>query len=140
MELIMENKLRLEIVTPYGLIFSGDVDEITATGSEGEFGVLPGHASFITTLKTGMLTCRQDSGALYFFASGGYAEIEPDKVTILADSAEKSEDINIERACAAMKRAEDRLKQAEKYDFARATASLERATIRVQVAEKRSAR
>ena len=136
----MTDKLRLDIVTPYGLTFSGDVDEITATGSEGEFGVLPGHASFITTLKTGMLTCKQGSGILYFFVSGGYAEVEPDKVTILADSSEKSEDIDIERAKAAMKRAEEQLKQAEEHDFALASASLERATIRIQVAEKRSAR
>lgn len=136
----MTDKLRLDIVTPYGLTFSGDVDEITANGSEGEFGVLPGHASFITTLKTGMLTCKQDSGILFFFVSGGYAEVEPDKVTILADSSEISEDIDIERAKAAMKRAEEQLKQAEEHDFALASASLERATIRIQVAEKRSAR
>ena len=136
----MENKLRLEIVTPYGLIFSGDVGEITAAGSEGEFGVLPRHAPFITNMKTGMLTYKRDGENIYFFVSGGYAEVGPDKVTVLADSAERSEDIDVERASAAMKRAEDRLRQAEKYDFARARASLERATIRVQVAEKKAAK
>lgn len=136
----MEDKLRLEIVTPYGLVFSDDVDEFTATGSEGEFGVLPGHAPFLTALKTGMLTYKKGAEMGYFFVSGGYAEVGPDKTTILADSSERAEDIDTERARAAMKRAEERLKQMEKIDFARATAAVERATIRVQVAEKKTAK
>jgi len=137
----MEDKLRLEIVTPYGLVFSDDVDEFTATGSEGEFGVLPGHAPFLTTLKVGMLTYKKGAEAGFFFVSGGYAEVGPDnKATILADSAERAEDIDIERAKAAMKRAEERLKQAEKIDFGRATAAIERATIRVQVAQKKGSK
>ena len=136
----MENKLRLEIVTPYGSVFSGEVDEITAAGSEGEFGVFPQHAPFITTLKTGMLTCKKDGETLIFFVSGGYAEVGPDKVIVLGDSAERSDDIDVERAKAAMKRAEERLKKAEEIDFARATAAIERATIRVQVAEKKTAK
>ncbi|HAM49584.1 MAG TPA: F0F1 ATP synthase subunit epsilon [Nitrospiraceae bacterium] len=136
----MDNTITLEIVTPYGLIFSGDIDEITATGSEGEFGVFPGHAHFLTTLRVGMLTCKRGSEILIFFVSGGYAEVMPDKVTILADSAERSEDIDVERARTALKRAEERLKQAEKIDFARATAAVERATIRVQIAEKHQAK
>jgi F-type H+-transporting ATPase subunit epsilon len=135
-----ENTFRLEIVTPYGAIFSDDVDEFTATGSEGEFGVLPGHAPFITTLKVGMVTYKKGSKAGYIFVSSGYAEVGPDNAVILADSAERSEDIDIERAKAAMKRAEERLKKAEEIDFARATAAIERATIRVQVAEKHSAK
>lgn len=136
----MENTLRLEIVTPYGSVFSGSVDEVTAPGSEGEFGVFPGHAPFITTLRIGMLIARQAGGTLIFFVSSGYAEIGPDRVTVLADSAERSEEIDMERARAALKRAEERLKQAEKVDFARATAAIERATIRVQIAERHSAR
>jgi F-type H+-transporting ATPase subunit epsilon len=136
----VENRLRLEIVTPYGLVFSDDVDEFTATGSEGEFGVLPGHAPFLTTIRTGMLTYKKGSEAGIFFVSGGYAEVGFDKSTILADSAERAEDIDVERAKAAIKRAEERLKQAEKIDFARATAAIERATIRVQVAEKKTAK
>jgi F-type H+-transporting ATPase subunit epsilon len=136
----MDNTITFEIVSPYGVIFSGDVDEITAAGSEGEFGVLPGHAPFLTTLKVGMLTCKRGSEFLIFFVGGGYAEVMPDKVTILADSAERSEEIDVERARGAMKRAEERLRQAEKIDFARATAALERATIRVQIAEKHQAK
>ena len=133
----MDNKIRLDIVTPYGLVLSEDVDEITATGSEGEFGVLPGHVPFITTLKIGMLVVKNGNATSYIFVSSGYAEVAPDKVVVLADSAERAEDIDVERAKAAMKRAEDRLRQEEKIDFARATAALERAAIRIQVAEKR---
>ncbi len=133
----MENKLRLDIVTPYGLILSEDVDEVTAAGSEGEFGVLPGHAPFITTLKVGMLTYKKGNEVRYVFVNTGYAEVGPDKVIILADSAEKSDAIDIERAKAAMKRAEERLKKTEEIDFARAESSLERATMRVQIAERK---
>jgi len=136
----MENRLVLEIVTPHGLVFSGDVDEITAAGTDGEFGVLPGHAPFVTMLKIGMLTYRRDREVGYFFVNTGYADVGPERVTILADSAERAEDIDVERAKAAMRRAEERLKQAEKIDFARALAAMERATIRIQVAEKRTAR
>src|SRR4030043_2321318 len=134
----MENKLKLDIVTPYGLILSEEVDEVVCSGSEGEFGALPGHVPFFTTLKIGMLTYKKGTSAKYVFVNWGYAEVGPDKVLVLADSAEKSEDINVERAKAAMKRAEERLKKAEEVDFARATSSLERSVSRVQVAEKRS--
>jgi len=136
----MENKLRLEIVTPYGLILSEDVDEVTAVGSEGEFGVLPGHVPFITTLKIGMLTYKKGNEVRYIFVNSGYAEIGSDKVVVLADSAEKSEEIDVERAKAAMKRAEERLKKAEEIDFARAEQALERASIRVQMAERKPGR
>jgi F-type H+-transporting ATPase subunit epsilon len=136
----MENKLKLEIVTPYGLVLSDEVDEVTTSGSEGEFGVLPGHVPFITTLKIGMLTYKKGTEVRYVFVNSGYAEVGPDKVVVLADSAEKSEDIDVERAKAAMKRAEERLKKAEEIDFARAESSLERASARIQIAERRSVR
>src|SRR4030066_1328645 len=133
----MENKLKLEIVTPYGLVFSDEVDEIAASGSEGEFGVLPNHIPFFTTLKIGILTYKKGNETGYFFVNWGYAEVSYDKVLILADSAEKAESIDIQRAIEAKKRAEGRLKQAERFDQARATASLERSVMRVQVAEKK---
>jgi len=133
----METKLKLEIVTPYGLILSEDVDEVSCTGSEGDFGVLPGHVPFFTTLKIGMLSYKKGNSTKYVFVNWGYAEVGPERVMILADSAEKSEDIDVERAKAAMKRAEDRLRKAEEFDFARASSSLERAVARVQVAEKK---
>ncbi len=136
----MENKLKLDIVTPYGLVLSEDIDEVSLTGSEGEFGVLPGHVPFITTLNIGMLIYKKGSESGIIFVNSGYAEVLPDKVTILAESAERSEDINIERALAAKNRAEERLKQAEKIDYVRAMSALGRATIRIQVAEKKVAR
>jgi F-type H+-transporting ATPase subunit epsilon len=132
-----EGKLLLEIVTPQGLVFSEEVDEVAATGSEGEFGVLPGHVPFVTTLKIGMLTCKKGSEAKYFFVNWGYAEVGAEKVMILADSAERSEDIDLDRAAAAKKRAEERLKHIENVDFARAEAALERAVTRAQIVEAR---
>ena len=132
-----EGKLLLDIVTPQGLVFSEEVDEVTATGTEGEFGVLPGHVPFVTTLKIGILACRKGNETKHFFVNWGYAEVGFEKVMILADSAERSEDIDIERAKAAMKRAEERLKMAEDVDFARAESALERAVTRTQIAEVR---
>lgn len=132
----MENKLNLEIVTPFGLIFSDQVDEVVAQGSEGEFGVLPNHIPFFTTLKIGMLNYKKGSETGYFFVNWGYAEIGPGKVLILADSAEKAEDISVERALEAKKRAEERLKKAEKFDEARTTSAIERSVARVQIAER----
>jgi F-type H+-transporting ATPase subunit epsilon len=132
-----KDKLLLEIVTPYGLIFSEHVDEVIASGSEGEFGVLPNHVPFLTTLKVGMLAYKRGSDTGYFFVNWGYAEVRPDKVLILADSAEKSEDIDVQRASEAKRRAEERLKQVEKFDQARVTSSLERAASRVHIAERK---
>lgn len=136
----MENKLKFEIVTPHGLILSDEVDEVICAGSEGEFGVLPGHVPFFTTLKIGMLTYKKGNETRYIFVNWGYAEVGPDKVLVLADSAEKSEDIDVERAKTAMKRAEERLKKAEEIDFVRAESSLERAATRIQVAERKTVR
>jgi len=136
----METKLKLVIVAPYGLVFDDDVDEITADGSEGQFGVLPGHAPFLTALRIGMLTYKKGTEVGYVFVNRGFAEVTPEKVTVLADSAERAEDIDVERAKAAMKRAEERLRQAEAIDFARAESSLERGAIRIQVAERRTVR
>ncbi|MEW6714224.1 MAG: F0F1 ATP synthase subunit epsilon [Nitrospirota bacterium] len=132
----MADKLTLDIVTPYGLVFTDQVDEIVASGSEGEFGVLPQHARFLTTLKVGMLTYKKGSETGYIFVSGGYAEVGPDKVAVLADSATKAADIDVERAQEAKKRAEERLNQQDKFDKARAEAALNRAIARIQIAEK----
>lgn len=133
----MENKLKLEIVTPNGLILNEEVDEVVCSGSEGEFGVLPGHVAFFTTLKIGMLTYKKGNEARFVFVNWGYAEVGPDRVMVLADSAEKSDDIDVERAKAAMKRAEERLKQAAEVDQARASSALDRSFARISVAERR---
>jgi F-type H+-transporting ATPase subunit epsilon len=131
----MAEKLTLDIVTPYGHVFTEEVDEIIAAGSEGEFGVLPDHVPFLTTMKVGLLTYKKGSETGHFFVNWGYAEVGPDKVTILADSAEKSDEIDVDRAKEAMKRAEERLKQAEEVDEARATAALDRAAARIHVVQ-----
>lgn len=136
----MAEKLTLDIVTPYGKIFSDEVDEVIASGSEGEFGVLPQHIPFLTTLKIGMLVFKKGAETGYFFVNWGYAEVGPDRVIILADSAEKADRIDVQRAKEAMKRAEDRLRQAEQYDHVRATSALQRAVTRIQVAEKQQTR
>jgi F-type H+-transporting ATPase subunit epsilon len=135
-----EGKLLLEIVTPQGLVYSEDVDEVAARGSEGEFGVLPGHVQFVTTLNIGMLIGRKGTESIYFFVNWGYAEVGPEKILVLADSAEKSDEIDVERAEEAMKRAQERMKKNDDVDFARAESSLERAVTRIQVAELKRAR
>jgi F-type H+-transporting ATPase subunit epsilon len=132
----MAEQLMLDIVTPYGLVFSEKVDEIIAPGSEGEFGVLSGHIPFLTTLNIGMLTYKKGNETGHFFVNWGYAEVGPDKVTILADSAERSDDIDIDRAIEAKKRAEEILKKAEQVDQARAKAAVERAASRIHIAER----
>jgi F-type H+-transporting ATPase subunit epsilon len=133
----MADKLKLDIVTPDGLVASEEVDEVTAAGSEGEFGVVPGHAPFVTTLKIGMLVTKAGGQTTHYFVNWGYAEVGPDKITVLADSSEKSEEIDVERAKAAKERAEERLRRNEEVDFVRAQASLERAITRIHVAEKK---
>ena len=129
----MAETLTLDIVTPYGHIFTEEVDEVLAPGSEGEFGVLPDHAPFLTTLKIGILTYKKGSETGNFFVNWGYAEVGHDKVTILADSAEKSDEIDPERAKESMKRAEERLQHASDVDEGRAKAALERATARMSL-------
>jgi len=133
-------KLLLEVVTPQRLMVSEEVDEVVAPGSEGYFGVLPGHLPFITTLKIGELTYRKGREERHLAVSWGYAEVRPDKVIILADVAERAEEIDIERAEAARRRAEERLSRwsrgDETIDLARAQGALQRALTRLSVAYK----
>jgi len=134
----MAEKLKVELVTPYKKVLSEEVDEITANGALGEFGVLPGHAPFLTSLKIGELTYKQ-GGALHHLAvNWGYFEVENDKVTVLVETAEKADEIDLERAKAALGRAEAELKglTPEDKNFRIYEAALERALIRVQVAGK----
>jgi F-type H+-transporting ATPase subunit epsilon len=107
-----------------------------APGSLGEFGVLSGHTPFMTSLKIGAVRYVDKAGKERFvFVSGGFAEALPNKVTILADSAERRKDIDIERAKAALARAEERLAKEGDIDFARARAALARAILRIRLAE-----
>lgn len=135
----MAENIRLEIVTPEKTVVSEDVQIVAAPGSLGEFGVLSGHTPFMTTLKVGTVHYTDAGGAeRLVFVSGGFAEALPKKVTILAESAEKGADIDLERARAALDRAQKRMEKErakEAVDFARARAALERALHRVRVAE-----
>ena len=134
----MAANIHLEVVTPEKIVVSEEAQIVASPGSEGEFGVLSGHTPFLTSLKTGIIRYTDASGKEhYVFVSGGFAEALPDKVTILAESAEINTDIDINRAKEALTRAEKRLAEErtrEDIDFARARASLERATVRIRVA------
>ena len=136
----MTDTIRLEIVTPEKAVVSEEAQIVMAPGILGEFGVLTGHTPFMTTLKMGAVHYRTTDGAERFvFVSGGFAEALPDKVTILAESAERRVDIDLERAQSALSRARERLarEDAKDIDFERARAALERALFRVKLAESR---
>ena len=133
--------LHLEIVTQEKRLYSGDVDMVVAPGSEGELGILPHHAPLLTTLKEGALRVKQGGGEAYFSIGGGFMEVQPDHVIVLADVAEKAEDIDIARAEEARRRAEQLLKERPSdLDVETALASLRRAQIRIAVAQKRGRR
>lgn len=138
----MAETLRLEMVTPYKQVLAIDVDEVTAPGTLGEFGLLPGHTPMLTTLKIGELTYRQGNETFHVAVNWGYVEVENDKVTVLVETAEPADQIDLERARAALSRAEAAIKSmsAEDVEFAQMEASLERALIRIQVAEQASRR
>ncbi|WP_054031910.1 F0F1 ATP synthase subunit epsilon [Desulfatitalea tepidiphila] len=137
----MAENIHLEIVTPEKSVVSEDAKIVMAPGTLGEFGVLSGHTPFMTSLKVGAVRYVDTSGKERFvFVSGGFAEALPDRVTILAESAERRRDIDIDRAKAAQKRAEERLarERDEEIDYTRAKAALMRAILRIRLAETRS--
>lgn len=135
----MAEYLRLEIVTPEKAVVSEDAQIVVAPGSLGEFGALKGHTPFMTTLKIGSIRYKNLKGEEQCaFVSGGFAEVLPDKVTVLAESAELSCDIDVARAKAALERAQKRLSGDEvDIDFERARAAFQRATYRLMIAGSR---
>ena len=134
----MAEKIRLEVVTPEKQVVNDLAQIVMAPGSMGEFGVLAGHTPFMTSLNTGAIHYRDESGKDQFvFVSGGFAEALSDKVTVLAESAERMEDIDVDRAKESVARAEKRLSEGrakEKVDIARAKAALDRALVRIRIA------
>ncbi len=138
----MAEKLKLTLVTPYKKVLEEEVDEITASGSIGEFGILPGHAPFLSSLKIGELSYKKGSIVEHMAVNWGYFEVEDDTVTVLVETAEMAEEIDVDRAKAAIGRAEDALKKltAEDKSYKIMEAALERALIRVQVASKAARR
>ncbi len=133
--------LRLEIVTAERTVFADDVSEVVAWGVEGQLGILPHHASLMTMLQPGDLLIKKDDEEHYLVISGGFLEVRPDKVIILADACERAEEIDVERAEAARRRAEEILKtRPPEIDTAAAEAALRRSLARIKVAERRRRR
>jgi F-type H+-transporting ATPase subunit epsilon len=130
------DRLTLEVATPSRLVVSESVDEVVVPGSEGYFGVLPGHAPLLATMGIGELTYRIGRDEFHLAVARGFAEVRNDKVIVLADTAERPEDIDRQRAERARERAERRLggRTTEDVDYARAISALARALIRLQVA------
>lgn len=132
-----DGHFRVTIVTPSGTQEEYNVRHIRAPGTEGDFGVLPNHLPFLTTLRIGAIYLDIDQGRLVWATSGGFAEVLPDRVTILAETAEKAESIDLERAEAARERALRRLSQREPgVDIDRARIALARALNRIEVASR----
>ena len=132
-----EKTLQLDVVTPEQTIVSEEVEIVMAPGYFGEFGALPNHLPFLAQLRPGEVKYRKGGQLEAMVVGGGYAEVLPTKVTILATTAERSQDIDLERARAAMARAEQRLKERQdELDFLRAEAALQKAIARIRAAEK----
>jgi len=129
---------RLEIVTAERMIFADDVNKVVAWGVEGQLGILPHHAPLMTMLQPGDLLIKKDNEEEYLAISGGFLEVRPDKVIILADASERAEEIDVARAEAATRRAEETLKERPPgVDAAAVEAALHRSLARLKVAERR---
>lgn len=130
--------LQLEVVTPDKTVVSGEVEMAVCPGIEGEFGVLPKHVSLLSALKIGGLRYRTGGKDEHVFISGGFADVNNDVLTVLAESAELADSIDTARAMAAKERAEKRISSHdEKVDMTRAEAALQRAIVRLQVSQLR---
>ena len=127
----------LQIVTPERLIVREQVDEVQIPGTEGYFGVLPGHTPLLASLSVGEMWYRKGQEKSYLAIAGGFAEVLPDRVTLLATLAERAEDVDPSRAESARQRAEGRLAQpAAEIDYERARLALQKAVARMQVASR----
>ncbi len=132
-----EKTLQLDVVTPEQTVVSEEVSIVMAPGYFGEFGALANHIPFLAQLQPGEVKYRKDGQLEYLVVGGGYAEVLPTKVTVLATTAERAKDIDLERALAAKERAEQRLKERQEgIDFSRAEAALQRAIARIKAAER----
>lgn len=133
-----KGKMLLEVVAPSRQVVRSErVEEVIAPGSEGEFGVLPGHTPFLTTLKMGVLSYREGGEWHHLAVDWGYAEVLADRVTILAEGADRASEIDITEARLAKERAEKALAdKLDKADYEKARTELMRALIRIQVAER----
>ena len=131
----MTDTFQVEIVTPEKLVVKGEAEEMQIPGKNGYLGILPGHAPLITELAVGQISYRNGSDTHYLCVAWGFAEVLPDKVTVLAETAERPEDIDTKRAQEAKQRAESKLATSRtEEDFQRTAADLKRADIRLDVA------
>ena len=131
----MARTFTLEIVTPDRMVLQKTVEAVTAKGIAGEFTALPLHVRFLSALSVGTLSYRENGRLAYAFVSGGFADVSPEKVLILAEAAELPEEIDLDRARKASERAQARLEaqRLEKVDYARTKAALERALARMKL-------
>ncbi|MGA8754424.1 F0F1 ATP synthase subunit epsilon [Candidatus Deferrimicrobium sp.] len=129
----MASTIRLELVTPERLLLSEEVDEVVLPGYEGEFGVLPGHTQLLAILNVGILWYRKGSAINKIALGGGFAEVTHDRIVVMADTGERADEIDLERAQRARDRAEARLKELSLDDetYAKAYAQLQRALVRM---------
>ncbi len=135
------SNIRLDVVSAERVVYSDDVDLVVAPGTDGELGILPYHAPLMTTLEAGELRIKKGGEEFYLAISGGFLEVRPDRVIILADAAERVEEIDIARAEAARRRAEEQLqRQLSKAEAASVEAALRRSLTRLRVVQKRRKR
>lgn len=129
--------IQVNIVTPDGPVYEGEVEMVSTRSTTGEIGILPDHIPLITPLAIGAVRLKKGNDTDYVAVAGGFMEVQPDQVTILAQAAERAEDIDVDRAVRAKQRAEQRLRQQKQanIDFKRAEASLRRAINRLNVAK-----
>ena len=133
----LPTKIHLQIVSADRSLVNETVDEVQIPGADGYFGVLPGHTPLLALLGAGELWYRRGAEKVYLSIAFGFAEVQPDRVTILAQIAEKAEEIDVARAEAAKKRAEERLAQATgDMDFERARIALLKSFVRLQVSTR----
>jgi F-type H+-transporting ATPase subunit epsilon len=133
--------IKLEVVTAERLVYTDDVDMVIAPGIQGTLGILPHHTPLMTLLEPGELRVKKGNGEIDMAVTGGFLEVRPDHVIVLADAAERAEEIDASRAEAARQRAQERLQHpTEEIDKARAEAALRRALLRLDVVEKRKRR
>jgi F-type H+-transporting ATPase subunit epsilon len=131
--------INVSVVTPDGPVYDSDVEMISTRAKTGELGILPGHIPMVAPLEIGAIRLKKDGKTEFIAISGGFLEVRPNQVTVLAQSAEKASDIDIERAVRAKERAEQRMKEQhlEHMDFRRAELALQRAVNRLSVSERK---
>ncbi|MDQ0244863.1 F-type H+-transporting ATPase subunit epsilon [Bacillus fengqiuensis] len=129
--------INVSVVTPDGPVYEADVEMVSTRARSGELGILPGHIPLVAPLQIGAVRLKKGSSTELVAVSGGFLEVRPDKVTILAQAAEKAEEIDVERAKEAKQRAEQRLQgKQDDVDFKRAELSLKRAINRIEVGQR----